>query len=123
MSVRRGQKTRFAARDGSRRTTSLSTESQQANGQAAHHAKWRATSWKPGQSGNPEGSALLKARDQAAKQRVAEMRAAILAEFPGPELTALELFLVDEAARQLIRATFTKGKAMLRVRLTRYGCS
>jgi hypothetical protein len=62
----------------------------------------------------------LKARDQAAKQRVAEMRAAILAEFPGDELSALEGFLADEAARQLIRATLTK-RDELRVRLTRNG--
>ena len=41
-----------------------------------------------------------------------------MAEFPGAELTPLELFLVDEAARQLIRATLTK-RDEVRVRLTR----
>jgi hypothetical protein len=43
-----------------------------------------------------------------------------MAEFPGAELTPLELFLVDEAARQLIRATLTK-RDEIRVRLSRHG--
>ena len=97
----------------------MSTESQQANGQAARHAKWRTTSWKPGQSGNPEGTALLKARDQAAKQRQADMSAAIAAEFSG-DLSAFESYLADEAARQLIRATLSKNDEM-RIKLTRNG--
>jgi hypothetical protein len=45
---------------------------------------------------------------------------AILAEFPDTELSAFELFLVDEAARQLIQATLTK-RDEIRVRMTRNG--
>src|SRR5262249_6630546 len=67
------------------------------------HPKWRRTSWRKGQSGNPAGGAILKARTEAHRARQAELRAAVAAEFAG-ELTTLEAVLADQAADALERA-------------------
>src|SRR5690242_18324805 len=87
--------------------------SEQAN---ARHPKWRRTSWRKGQSGNPAGGAVLKARTEAQKARQAELRAAVEAEFAG-ELNSLETVLADQAADALERAE--RGGDNNNVRLVR----
>jgi hypothetical protein len=85
--------------------------------QAAPQAnKRRSNNWKPGQSGNPAGGAILKARTEAQKARQAELRAAVAAEFAG-ELTTLEAVLADQAADCLERAE--RGGDHNNVRLVR----
>ena len=74
------------------------------------------TSFKPGQSGNPLGGAILKQRNEAQRRRHAELRAAVASEFPG-ELTTFEAVLVDQAADALERAE--RGGDNNRVRLVR----
>ena len=87
----------------------------QAEPQAKRHPQWRRTSWRKGQSGNPAGGAILKARTEAQRARHAELRAAIASEFPGANV--LEAALIDQAADCLERAE--RGGDNPRVRLVR----
>jgi hypothetical protein len=80
------------------------------------HPMANRTSFKPGQSGNPLGGAILKQRNEAQRRRHAELRAAVASEFPG-ELTTFEAVLVDQAADALERAE--RGGDNNRVRLVR----
>jgi hypothetical protein len=73
------------------------------------------TSWKPGQSGNPLGGALLKRRNEQQRKRHAELLAAIGAEFPDP--SGLERALIDQCADLFERSG--RGGDNQKVRLAR----
>jgi hypothetical protein len=79
-----------------------SAHNRQTPSQTGRSPLWRSTSFKPGQSGNPLGGALLKLRNEAQRKRLAELNKAVLSEFPKP--TALEKVLIAQVADLLERA-------------------
>jgi hypothetical protein len=93
-----------------------SESARQSAGRGAGPSPYRNhTSWKPGQSGNPLGGALVKQRNEAQCKRHAELRAAIEAEFPDPN--GLERALIDQCADLFERSG--RGGDNQKVRLAR----
>ena len=81
---------------------SLSTTIEQAPARKPNSRLRRSNNWKPGQSGNPLGKAVIAYRSAEHDTRRDELAAAIASDFPNP--TPFELALIRTAADLLERS-------------------